>query len=304
MKQDSFAAHSSHIRKTHGRIAFLCLNYLLLTLAALLCILPLINVLAVSFSASAAAAAGYVKLWPVQFTSASYEYALSKPQFLTAFGISVKRVILGYAISMCVIILTAYPLSKDRQSFRARGVYAWFFIVTMMFSGGLIPTYITIRSLGMLDTIWALVLPGALPIFNMVLMMNFFRTIPREIEEAAFIDGSGHWRTLITIYLPLSLPSLATISLFILVNHWNSWFDGIIYMNHTSRYPLQSYLRTIIINPDVQSMTSSEELAMNEISDRTFKAAQIFLAALPILCVYPFLQKYFMSGLTMGSVKG
>lgn len=280
------------------------LNYVLLTFSAMLCLLPLVNVLAVSFSSSAAAAAGYVKLWPVQFTTASYEYALSKPQFMTAFGISIRRVLLGYIISMVVIILTAYPLSKEKQAFRMRGFYSWIFIVTMMFSGGLIPTYITIKQLGMLDSMWALVLPCALPIFNMVLMMNFFRTIPHEIEEAAFIDGAGHWRTLITIYLPLSLPSLATISLFILVNHWNSWFDGIIYMNHTSKYPLQSYLRTIIINPDVQSMTSSEELLMSDISERTFKAAQIFLAAVPILCVYPFLQKYFMSGLTMGSVKG
>ena len=297
-------SHPSHIRVTAGRRVFLVINYLVLALAAVMCILPLINVLAVSFSSSAAAAAGYVKLLPVQFTTSSYKYALTKPQFMTAFGISIKRVALGYVISMIVIILTAYPLSKEKQSFRARGVYAWIFIVTMMFNGGLIPTYITIKSLNMLDTIWALVLPGALPIFNMVLMMNFFRTIPREIEEAAFIDGSGHWRTLVMIYLPLSLPSLATISLFILVNHWNSWFDGIIYMNHTTKYPLQSYLRTIIINPDLQSMTSSEELIMSEISDRTFKAAQIFLAAVPILCVYPFLQKYFMSGLTMGSVKG
>ena len=296
--------HTTHIRISLGRRIFLALDYLFLVCIALLCLLPLINVLAVSLSASNAAAAGYVKLWPVQFTTASYEYALSKPQFVTAFLISLKRVGLGYVISMLAIILTAYPLSKEKNVFHARGAYAWIFIVTMMFSGGLIPTYMTIRYLGMLDTIWALVLPCAVPIFNVVLMMNFFRSIPPDIEEAAFIDGAGHFTTLLRIYLPLSLPSLATISLFVIVNHWNSWFDGIIYMNHTYNYPLQSYLRTIIINPDLQSMTSSEELVMSDISDRTFKAAQIFLGALPILCVYPFLQKYFMTGLTMGSVKG
>ena len=195
-------------------------------------------------------------------------------------------------------------MKKLLSALLARGIYAWLFIVTMMFSGGLIPTYMTIRYLGMLDSIWALILPGAVPIFNVVLMMNFFRTIPHEIEEAAFIDGAGHVKTLLQIYLPLSLPSLATVSLFVIVNHWNSWFDGIIYMNHTYNYPLQSYLRTIIINPELQSMTSSEQLVMREISERTFKAAQIFLGAIPILCVYPFLQKYFMTGLTMGSVKG
>lgn len=295
---------NNHIHQSVGRKIFMTFNYVLLTLTAMVCLLPLINVLAVSFSSSNAAAAGYVKLWPVEFTTASYEYALYKPQFMQAFMISLRRVVLGYVINMSVIILTAYPLSKEKTTFHARGYYAWVFIVTMMFSGGLIPTYMTIRNLGMLDTIWALVLPGAVPVFNVVLMMNFFRSIPHEIEEAAFIDGAGQWTTLFKIYLPLSLPSLATISLFVLVNHWNSWFDGIIYMNHTYNYPLQSYLRTIIISPDIQSMTSSEELVMSEISERTYKAAQIFLAAVPILCVYPFLQRYFMSGLTMGSVKG
>ena len=294
----------THIKISASRRLFLIFDYIFLACAALLCLLPMINVLAVSLSSSNAAAAGYVKLWPVEFTLSSYEYALGKPQFLQAFLISLKRVGLGYVITMLAIILTAYPLSKEKTTFHARGKYAWIFIVTMMFGGGLIPTYMTIRYLGMLDTIWALVLPGAVPIFNVVLMMNFFRTIPHEIEEAAFIDGAGHFKTLLTIYLPLSLPSLATVSLFVIVNHWNSWFDGIIYMNHTYNYPLQSYLRTIIINPDLQSMTSSEELVMSEISERTFKAAQIFLGALPILCVYPFLQKYFMTGLTMGSVKG
>ncbi|MBQ8160945.1 MAG: carbohydrate ABC transporter permease [Clostridia bacterium] len=306
MRKDTKPAVSRHnrIRLSTGRKVFLVLDYLFLTLSALMCLLPLINVLAVSLSSSNAAAAGYVKLLPVEFTLSSYRYALTKPQFLTAFGISARRVALGYVITMAAIILTAYPLSKEKQSFHARGMYAWVFIVTMMFSGGLIPTYMTIRYLGLLDSIWALVLPGAVPIFNVVLMMNFFRTIPHEIEEAAFIDGAGHVKTLLQIYLPLSLPSLATVSLFVIVNHWNSWFDGIIYMNHTYNYPLQSYLRTIIINPDLQSMTSSEQLVMKEISERTFKAAQIFLGALPILCVYPFLQRYFMSGLTMGSVKG
>ena len=303
MKQQE-EMHGTHIKTSLGRKIFLAADYLFLTAAALLCLLPLINVLAVSLSSSNAAAAGYVKLWPVEFTLSSYEYALTKPQFMTAFWISIKRVGLGYVITMLAIILTAYPLSKEKNVFRARGKYAWIFIVTMMFGGGLIPTYMTIRYLGLLDTIWALVLPGAVPIFNVVLMMNFFRSIPHEIEEAAFIDGAGHFKTLLKIYLPLSLPSLATVSLFVVVNHWNSWFDGIIYMNHTYNYPLQSYLRTIIINPDLQSMTGSEELVMSEISERTFKSAQIFLGALPILCVYPFLQKYFMSGLTMGSVKG
>lgn len=287
-----------------GRRVFLFFNYTLLLIAALLCILPLINVLAISFSSKAAAAAGYVKLWPVDFTLASYQYALSKSEFLDGFLVSLERVGLGFVVNMLLTILTAYPLAKERSAFRFRHIYAWFFIVTMLFSGGLIPTYMTIKETGLLDSIWALVLPGAVPVFNVILLMNFFRNLPKEIEEAAVIDGAGHWRILWKIYCPLSLPALATITLFTLVNHWNSWFDGLIFMNSPSNYPLQSYLQTVIITPDLNAVSSNELLDMSAVSDRTFKAAQVFLAALPVLVVYPFLQKYFMKGLVMGSVKG
>lgn len=287
-----------------SRKAFQVLNYALLSITAFICLLPIINVLAVSFSSKAAAAAGFVKLWPVEFTLASYEYALSKPEFLQSFLVSLQRVSLGYIVNMCMVISVAYPLSKETRTFRWRNVYAWFFIVTMLFNGGLMPTYMTVKSLGLLDKIWALILPGAVPIFNVILLMNFFRGLPTEIEEAAYMDGAGHWTTLFKIYLPLSLPALATITLFTLVGHWNGWFDGLIYMNSPKNYPLQSYLRTIVITLDTSTLSSSEMLAMSDISDRTFKAAQVFLAAFPILMVYPFLQKYFMKGLVMGSVKG
>lgn len=294
------------LRRTPSEKIFSVFNYILLTFAAFVCIVPLINVLAISFSSSAAAAAGYVRLWPVDFTLSSYKYALSKHEFIQSFFVSVHRVLLGYLVNMILTISVAYPLSKEKSTFRARNYYAWFFIITMMFNGGLIPTFMTVKSLGLLDTLWALVLPGALPVFNVILLMNFFRGLPKEIEEAAYIDGASHWITLFRIYLPLSLPSLATISLFVLVGHWNGWFDGMIYMNRPKNWPLQTYLRTILISPDLNShQTSSEELAgMREVSERTFKSAQVFLAAAPILAVYPFLQKYFMKGLVMGSVKG
>lgn len=291
-------------KSTVSRKAFLILNYVVLSLTAIACILPLINVLAISFSSSSAAAAGYVKLWPVDFTIASYKFALTKHEFLDGFVVSLQRVVLGYAISMTVSILIAYPLSKEKQALRSRNLYAWFFIVTMLFHGGLIPTYMTIKSVGLLDSLWALVLPSAVSVFNVILLMNFFRELPKEIEEAANIDGAGHWRTLWIIYLPLSKPAVATITLFIVVFHWNSWFDGLIYMNSTANYPLQSYLQTIIISVDPSTASGNDLLDMSAISDRTFKAAQVFLAAFPILIVYPFLQKYFMKGLVMGSVKG
>lgn len=293
------------LKQTPAEKIFTVINYVFLACMAFICLIPLINVLAISFSSSSAAAAGYVKLWPVNFTLASYEYAFAKKEFIQSFAVSIRRVGLGYIVNMIMTISLAYPLSKEKESFRARNVYAWFFIITMMFSGGLIPTFITVKMMGLTNTLWALVLPGAVPVFNVILLMNFFRGLPKEIEEAAYIDGASHWTTLLKIYLPLSKPSLATISLFVIVGHWNGWFDGMIYMNSPKNWPLQTYLQSIIINPDLSQQTSSEQLAtMDAISDRTFKAAQVFLAAAPILAVYPFLQKYFMKGLVMGSVKG
>lgn len=289
---------------TVGRRAFLIINCVVLAVMAIACILPLVNVLAISMSSSSAAAAGEVKLWPVDFTVASYKHALGKAEFMTAGLVSLQRVALGYVISIVVTVLTAFPLAKEKRSFGSRTVYAWFFIVTMMFHGGLIPSYMTIKALGMLDTMWALVLPGAISVFNVILLMNFFRNLPKEIEEAAYIDGAGHWRVLWSIYIPLSKPAIATITLFMVVGHWNSWFDGLIYMNSPANYPLQSYLQTIVIGNDPSMVPTNELLDASKISDRTFKAAQVFLAAFPVLVLYPFLQKYFMKGLVMGSVKG
>ncbi|GIP19355.1 protein LplC [Paenibacillus montaniterrae] len=291
-------------KRLTSRRLFLLGNNLFLLLLAIACLLPLINVLAVSFSSSSAAAAGLVKLWPIEFTLASYKHALGKKEFIDAFIVSLQRVALGYSINMLLTILIAFPLSREKSALRSRSVYAWFFIVTMMFSGGLIPTYMTVRSVGILDTMWALVLPGAVPVFNVILLMNFFRNLPKEIEEAAHIDGAGHWRVLLSIYLPLSKPAIATITLFVLVGHWNAWFDGLIYMNSPANYPLQSYLQTVIIEVDPSLVSNTELINSQLVSDRTFKAAQVFLAALPVLAIYPFLQKYFMKGLVMGSVKG
>lgn len=295
------------IRLSAGRRIFLVCNYILLGLVALICIMPIVNVLSISLSNSGAAAANQVKLWPVGFTLESYRHILRKNEFLNAFGISLLRVALGVPINILFTVLTAYPLSKDKNKFRARTFFSFYFVATMLFSGGLIPWYMTIRYTKILYTIWALVIPGAVPVFNVIVVMNFFRALPKELEESAFIDGAGHWRTLGKIFLPLSLPSLATITLFATVGHWNSWFDGIVLMKSPASYPLQSYLQTIAVKFDaelISKMTTDELMRISEISNRTTKAAQVFVAALPILLVYPFLQRYFMSGLVMGSVKG
>lgn len=218
--------------------------------------------------------------------------------------VSVERVVLGGSINLVLTILVSYPLSKETKDFRSRTFYAWFFFITMLFSGGLIPWYMTIKQLRLTDTIWALVLPGAVPVFSVIILLNFFREVPKELSEAAFIDGAGQWTTLWKIYVPVSTPALATILLFALVGHWNSWFDGLILMNNPKHYPLQSYIQTIVVARDFTSMTKEQISELATISDRTIKAAQIFLGSLPIMLVYPFLQKYFVKGIVLGSVKG
>jgi len=286
-----------------SRRLFLIANSCFLSFLAVICILPLIHVLAVSFSESAAVAAGQVTFWPVDFSLKSYDFILSRPEFLRSFGITLERVALGTALNMLLTIMIAYPLSKESKSFRLRTVYVWIFVFTILFSGGLVPWYMTIKYTGLLDTVWALVLPGAVPVFNVILLLNFFRGLPRELEESCFIDGAGHWRTLWSIYVPLSLPGLATVGLFTIVGHWNAWFDGLILMNKPEHYPLSSYLQTIIINFDFSQVKQEDIHKLAKISNRTSKAAQIIVGALPILIVYPLLQKYFVKGIVLGSVK-
>ena len=294
-------------RTTMGATIFDIMNCAFLIFSALICILPIINVLAVSFSSSGAAAAGEVKLWPVEFNIASYKHSLTKPQLLSSFLISVERVGLGLVISMLCTILAAYPLSKESKELYGRNAYAWFFFITMIFSGGLIPWYMTIKQVGLMDNIFALVLPGAVSVFNIIILLNFFRQLPREINESAYVDGAGHWTILWRIYVPLSIPSLATLILFTAVVHWNSWFDAMILMSTPAKYPLQTYLQSIIVVRDMAMManaTQDQLKELSQVSDRTLKSSQIFIAALPVLALYPFLQKYFVKGLVLGSVKG
>ncbi len=287
---------------------FKIFNYVFLISVSVLCILPFINLLAVSFSDSSAVAGGDVKFLPINFTVSSYQYVLKSREFKGAFLISIERVVLGVAVNMLFTVLAAYPLSKEKAAFKLRGAYAWYFMITMLFNAGLIPWYMTIKYTGLIGSIWALIIPGALPVFNMVVLLNFFRGLPKELEEAAFIDGAGHWTILWRIFIPLSKPSLATVALFCIVGHWNSWFDGLILMNRADQYPLQSYLQTIIINPEAFFQTSTGKSdyrsLLQYVNSRTAKAAQLFVATIPVLIAYPFLQKYFTTGLVLGSVKG
>lgn len=290
--------------ESFGSRVFSAVNGLLLILLAAVCLLPMVNVLMISLSSNDAVRAGRVTFWPVDFTLSSYQYVAHRTAFWKAMGVTVLRCVLGVAINVLMCILTAYPLSKPKNRFRGRTFYTWFFFLTMLINGGLIPSFMTVKSLHLLGTIWALVLPGAVPVFNVVLMINFFRTVPMELEEAAIVDGAGQWQIMTKIFVPVCRPSVATIMLFSLVSHWNAWFDGIIYMNKPDQYPLQSYLNTIII--DAASLTAGtfDYQLINLISDRTVKCAQIFVSMVPILILYPFLQRYFVKGMVMGSVKG
>lgn len=284
---------------------FQVFNTLFLISVTFMCLFPMLHILAMSLSDGAAVEAGKVLFWPVNFTTKAYEFVVSRPEYLKSFLVSLERVAIGVPVNMALTILAAYPLSRNTKDFKSRNFYAWFFIATMLFNGGLIPTYITVYKTGLIDSIWALVLPSALPVYNLILLYNFFKELPVEIEESAFMDGAGHWRTLWSIYIPLSKPSLATLVLFCIVAHWNSWFDGILYMNRPVNYPLQSYLQTVVIQLDLKAMSSMEEITkLSAITQRNTRAAKIFVAIVPILGVYPFLQKYFTKGIVLGSVKG
>ncbi|WP_338554271.1 carbohydrate ABC transporter permease [Paenibacillus sp. KS-LC4] len=274
-------------------------NTLLLTVISVLCILPLVHVAAVSLSSSSAATASQVYFWPVGFTGEAYLRTLSNPLFLRSLILSVERTISGTLLSMALTVTAAYTLSR---SFYGRGFYSWFFVFTMLFNGGLIPSYLVVTQLHLTNTLGALILPAAVNVFNTILMMQFFRAIPKELEEAALIDGAGYMRSLTAIYVPLSLPSLATLSLFSMVWHWNSWFDGLIYMTDYRQYPLATFLQTIIQSGDMRN-TNIDPGQLQILSERTVRSAQILIGALPILLVYPFLQRFFVQGLTMGAVK-
>jgi putative aldouronate transport system permease protein len=280
-------------------------NMVFLALVASTCVFPILHILAVSLSASSSASAGFVGILPVKFNLESYDYLINKVEFSRAFLMTIQRVVLGTAVNMILVILVAYPLSKESKSFKSRTFYAWFFILPMFLVAGLIPTYITVKETGIMNSVWALILPSAVPAFNVVLLSNFFREIPKELEESVNIDGAGHWTYLFKFVLPLSPAALATIALFTIVFHWNSWFDGLIYMTRPINYPLQSYLQTLIVRNGVITGGTVEEMKqLAIINNQTIKAAQIFVAALPIIAVYPFLQKYFIKGVVLGSIKG
>jgi putative aldouronate transport system permease protein len=295
---------NEHFYNSRGYRVFKVFNFIILSVVTAACIYPIVNTLAISFSSKLAVASGKVFLWPVEFTMDAYSYLLSDSRFWGSMTVSIKRLALGGAVNILICILTAFPLSKSDKVFPARKKYVTYILITMLFTGGLVPTFFVVRYSGIYDTIWALILPIAVPVYNIIIMMNFFRQLPVEMEEAAYIDGADHWQVLWKIYIPTSLPVLATVGLFILVMHWNEWFGAMLYIRRIENYPLQSYLRTRVIDNRMSIETLDDLDKLKKISQRTYNSAQLFIAMIPILVVYPFLQKYFTKGLILGSVKG
>lgn len=278
------------------------INGLALILVTLLCLFPILNILATSLSSQAAVSANRVTIFPVEFTLASYETVIHRAAFWSASWISVKRVILGVFINVVITVMMAYPLSRPASEFPMRKVYVGILMVAMVFDGGLVPNYLMVHSLGIFDTIWALVLPCSVKIFHVILVMNFIKQLPGTMLEAAKVDGADHMTVLTRIVLPISKPVLATVTLFSFIDHWNSWFDGKIYNNNSGNYPLQTYLQAMLSNVDNTVVSDSIQNMMT--NTQTLEAAQMFLTLLPLLVVYPFLQKYFVKGITIGAVKG
>ncbi|WP_372661955.1 carbohydrate ABC transporter permease [Cohnella sp.] len=290
--------------RTTGRKVFIAFNYALISLLTIVSLVPLWNIFSMSFSSSEFVAAGEVFLWPKGLTWESYHYILVNPDFYKSLWISVERTALGIVMTMMCTILAAYPLSRSRIEFRARPFFIWYFLITMLFGGGLIPWFMVVKWTGMYDNLGALIIVPAVQVFNILILMNFIRNLPRELEESAYLDGAGHLRTLISVLLPLCKPALATLVLFTFVYHWNSWFDGFLFMSRKEHYPLQTYLYTVLTVPDTSHLTPDMLKQFANLNSRSIKAAEIFVSTLPILLLYPFLQKYFTKGIVLGSVKG
>ncbi len=277
--------------------------YAALTILLIICLYPLINILTISLSTNAFASANPTAIWPAELTFDSYEEILRDDQFWRSFGISVLRVVIGLGINMVLCILAAYPLSKSKRQFRFRNAYMNLFVFCMIFNGGLIPTYMVVSTLELTETIWALVLPNAVQVFSCILLMHFFRSLPDALEEAASIDGASQTMILLKIILPVSTPSLATIALFSIVMHWNDYFMALIYINQTANYPLQTYIQQLTV-ANFSEITDPRQMEMMaNLSSQTLNAAKIVVTSIPILVIYPFLQKYFVHGIMIGSVK-
>ncbi|MCU6707434.1 carbohydrate ABC transporter permease [Paenibacillus sp. J5C_2022] len=284
-----------------GRIFDIC-NILFMIFLILITLYPLYYMGIVSISAGDAVSRGEVYFFPKDITLQAYDVILADPSILRSYANTLMYTTGGVAINLIMTALCAYPLSRGYMY--GRSLISLFVVLTMFFDSGLIPRYMVVHSLGLVNSVWAILIPTAINVFNMILMRTFFQNIPDSLHESATVDGAGEFRTLIRIVLPLSLPVMATMFLFYAVAHWNSFFPALIYLNEKALYPLQIILRNIVIQGDMAAQTTTtgaEELAVMSLN---IKYATVYVAILPIICLYPFVQKYFVQGAMLGSVKG
>ena len=293
------------------RGVFMVANYVILTSLALFCVIPFIHTLAVSLSDKISTVGGNVGLWPVGANLQSYKQLLAQADLSWSLLTTLERLALGMVINFLFTVMIAYPLSKENKDLKFRTFYVWFFVLTMLIGGGLIPWYLTVKNLRLVNTIWALVLPCAVPIFNVVLLLNFFRSLPKELEEAALVDGARQFTVMWKIYIPISLPGLATVTLFSFLMHWNSWFDGFIFESNSKNYPLQTYLLQFVLsnnpsitNPETMHIATLSAAVQAQISPQSVRAALLIIGIIPILMFFPLFQRYLKTGLVFGSVKG
>jgi len=293
------------IRESLGDRVFLGIIYAFLIFVLVIVIYPLIFVLSSSFSSSQAVVSGRVWLWPVDFSLEGYKVIFSNPAILTGYINSIIYTVLGVLINVVLTVALAYPLSKP--TFVGRSLIMMLIVFTMLFSGGLIPTYLTVKSLGILDTRWVMVLPGAIAVFQVIIARTFFQaTIPKELNEAAELDGCSDIGFLWRVVLPLSKAIIAVLVLFHAVGTWNAYFDALIYLKSPELFPLQIILRNILIlnSVDAGSLVDANQFAARQGLRDLLKFSLIVVATVPILCIYPFVQKYFVQGIMIGSIKG
>ena len=277
---------------------------IVVSIFSLSCVIPFINVIAVSLSSKSAILRGDVSFWPVEFTTQAYEVLFNDASMIRSLFMTVGMTVVYTLIAMFLTILMAYPLTKKRL--RGRNFFSFLALFTMYFSGGVVPHYVNMLDLGLYNTIWSLILPAAISTYYMIILKSFFSSLPESLEEAATIDGANDFQILIRIYLPLSLASLATITLFYAVFRWNRFDDALYYIQDRNLYPLQLKLYNAIKNTQQVDLTAMQEgstAVANNIS-QSIESATIIFATLPILVVYPFVQRYFVSGVTIGAVKG
>ncbi|MGL4589081.1 MAG: carbohydrate ABC transporter permease [Mycoplasmatales bacterium] len=290
------------IGKTKGEHIFNVLNIAGIIFICLTIIVPFLNIIALSLSSEASITAGLVKLWPVDFTIKSYEFVFSNPQFKTSLFISVSMTIIGTFISLLLAAPAAYTLSKPEL--KGRKKILLFFVFTMLFSGGIVPSFLTMKFLGLYNTYWVLILPAAMSVYNMLLIKNYMENLPESLEESARIDGASDLKIFTKIILPLCKPVLATVGLFFAVGYWNSYFAGIMYISSPTLKPLQTYLYEVTrLANTISSLTPAQQEMYQGISSGSIQSATIIAATIPILIVYPFLQKHFVKGIVVGTNK-